>query len=60
MIDATSNAVQYVLIGSGIATSGDLGYVYGSSQLGDKKDNYLRVWRREKEGWRIALEVLRH
>jgi ketosteroid isomerase-like protein len=57
---AATPMVDYKISGSGIAISGDLGYVYGSSQSGDKKDSYLRVWRKEKEGWKIALEVLHH
>lgn len=59
VIKATA-AIQYKPEGSGIASSGDLAYIYGISQLNDKNDNYLRVWRREKEGWKIALEVLHH
>jgi ketosteroid isomerase-like protein len=58
LITAASSALQYEVKGSGMATSGDLGYVYGNTSLHDKKDNYLRVWRREKNGWKIALEVL--
>jgi ketosteroid isomerase-like protein len=45
---------------SGISTSGDLGFVYGSSSIKDKTENYLRVWRKEKKGWKIAMEVVRY
>ena len=36
----------------------DLGYVYGTADINDKRDGYLRIWRREKDGWKIAVEVL--
>jgi ketosteroid isomerase-like protein len=51
--------VQYSILGSGISTAGDLGYVYGTTIINGKTDNYLRIWRKENNGWRIALEVLR-
>lgn len=52
--------IQYTIIGSGIAPSGDLAYVYGTTILNNKQDNYLHIWRKEKGGWKIALEVLRY
>jgi ketosteroid isomerase-like protein len=51
---------QFEMVGSGIAPSGDLAYVYGNTVVNDKPENYLRIWRREKSGWKIALEVLRY
>lgn len=47
------------IIGSGIASSGDLAYVYGNTIIDNKPENYLHIWRKEKHGWKIALEVLR-
>jgi len=52
-------SIQYSPIGSGLASSGDLGYVYGTTSANGKAENYLHIWRKEKEGWKIALEVLR-
>ena len=52
--------MQSIVLGSGIASSGDLGYVYGITTINGKKDNYLRVWRNQENGWKIALEVLRY
>jgi ketosteroid isomerase-like protein len=52
--------VHYTINGSGIASSGDMGYVYGTTIIDGKTDNYLRIWRREKTGWKIAVEVLRY
>lgn len=51
--------IRYTVHGSGIAPSGDLAYVYGSATLGDKTEGYLRIWRKEKEGWKLAMEALR-
>ena len=52
--------VQYTINGSGIASSGEIGYVYGTTIIDGKTDNYLRIWRSEKTGWKIAVEVLRY
>jgi ketosteroid isomerase-like protein len=59
-IEATPANISFSINGSGIAKSGDLGYVYGTTVLNEKKENYLHIWRREKEGWKIALEVMRY
>jgi ketosteroid isomerase-like protein len=59
LIQATPSNTGFTIKGSGIAKSGDLGFVYGNAVLNDETENYLRIWRREKEGWKIALEVLR-
>jgi ketosteroid isomerase-like protein len=49
----------FELNGSGIATSNDLGFTYGSFVQNGKTSNYLRVWRHEPKGWKIALEVIK-
>ena len=59
IIEATPQEIRFAINGSGISKSGDLGFVYGTITLNDKKENYLRIWRKEKEGWKIAVEVLR-
>jgi ketosteroid isomerase-like protein len=59
-IDKTPSNIQFTVTGSGIAPSGDLAYVYGNTLINDKPENYLRIWRRERQGWKIALEVLRY
>lgn len=58
--NATPDSISYTILGSGIASSGDLGYIYGSIVINDISENYLRIWRKEKEGWKIAVEVLRY
>ena len=52
--------IEYAVEGSGISASGDLGYVYGTAVSNGKKDNYLRIWRREGKEWKLALETLRY
>jgi len=51
--------IQFTMTGSGIASTGDLGYVYGTTLINSKNENYLHIWRKEKDGWKLALEVLR-
>ena len=59
-IAETPAGFQLQMQGSGIATSGDLAYVYGTATLDHKSENYLHVWRNERNGWKLALEVLRY
>jgi ketosteroid isomerase-like protein len=51
---------RYTVLGSGMASSGDLGYLFGSTEINGKTENYLRVWRREGNDWKIILDVLRN
>jgi ketosteroid isomerase-like protein len=60
MIENTPPGIEFTIVGSGIASSGDLAYVYGNTIINNKQDNYLHIWRKEKDGWKIALEVLRY
>ncbi|MBI1343627.1 MAG: hypothetical protein GC171_11890 [Terrimonas sp.] len=58
VIEEMPATINYMINGSGISSAGDLGYVYGTTLIDGKKDNYLRIWVREKNRWRLALEVL--
>lgn len=60
VVQAMKGNVQYTILGSGIASSGDLGYVYGTAKINGKTDNYLRIWKKEARGWKIVVEVLRY
>ncbi|HUP13769.1 MAG TPA: hypothetical protein VM187_16220, partial [Niastella sp.] len=51
--------LQFELTGGDISTAGDLFYAYGSVTLHGKKENYLRVWGHEKDGWKLLLQVLK-
>ena len=52
----------YTPVGSGIAKSGELGYVYGQAAVkkGDKTLNgaYLRIWKLRNKKWELNLEVV--
>ena len=60
LIEMTSSSVQYKMDGWGMSENMDMGFVYGITIINEKKENYLRIWRWEKDGWKIALEVLRY
>lgn len=50
-------------IGSGAASSGDLGFTYGFLEIPDGpmglKGHYVRIWRKQPEGkWTIILEMM--
>jgi ketosteroid isomerase-like protein len=60
LLDLTTSSIQYKLDGAGMSSSMDLGYTYGTTTINGKTDNYLRIWRWEKDEWKIALEVLRY
>ena len=46
-------------VAGGISSSHDLAYIYGTVQYSNKKENYLRIWGREEQGWKILLQVLK-
>lgn len=60
LLASMPQTISYQQSGSGIAQSGDLGYVYGTSTINGKADNYLRIWRREGKEWKLVLEVLQY
>lgn len=51
---------EYHPVNSALSPGKDMAMVYGTLVQGEKKSNYLRIWRSEPEGWRIALEVIQH
>ncbi len=60
IIDSTPAAIKYTMMGWGISAVQDMGYTYGTAVINGKTQNYMRVWRREKKGWKLAMEVLRY
>lgn len=58
-IAATPNDITEQMLGTVTAPSNDMGYTYGTATRQGKTDNYLRIWRREHDGWKIAVEMLR-
>jgi hypothetical protein len=43
----------------GISSSGDLAYVYGTVNNGNKKENYLRVWGNRNRRWQVILQTIK-
>jgi hypothetical protein len=60
LIGLTPSSIQYKIEGSDMSALLDMGYVYGTTVINGKSDNYLRIWRWEHREWKIALEVLRY
>lgn len=60
LVSAMPTTIVYELKGSAVSKSGDLGYAYGNTVINGKADNYLRIWRREKNEWKLVTEVLRY
>lgn len=54
------SAIQYTIQGWVLSPGNDMACVYGNTMLNGKQDNYMRIWRHERNGWKIALEVLHH
>lgn len=59
IIDSTPSTIIYQLDGWRVSQANDLAYTYGTAESNGLQENYLRIWRNEeKQGWKIALEVL--
>jgi hypothetical protein len=60
LIELTSSSILYKMEGWGMSENMDMGYVFGTTIINGKTDNYMRIWRWEKGGWKIVTEVLRY
>jgi ketosteroid isomerase-like protein len=49
--------LSYINAGTGMASTGDLGYAYGYVEVSGRTGNYLRVWKKEADTWRIVLDA---
>jgi ketosteroid isomerase-like protein len=65
-LDSPDNHLTWAPVGAGMATSGDLGYTYGTYEFRSKdKDGkpvvshgkYTTVWKKQKDGWKVALDM---
>jgi hypothetical protein len=41
------------------SSGNDMAAIFGTIGAGDKSGSYLRIWRHEKYGWKIGLEVIK-
>jgi ketosteroid isomerase-like protein len=60
---ASAKGMTWQPSGDGISTSGDLVYLYGTTQItgSDSKTteaNFLRIWQRRGNTWQIVLDVV--
>jgi ketosteroid isomerase-like protein len=60
IIVSTPSVSKSEMKGIAVSKVPDMGYTYGIAIINGKTENYLRIWRREKTGWKIAVEVLRY
>ncbi len=51
--------LEFIPMGGGISSSSDLAYIYGTVRNNDKMENYLRVWQKTKDGYKLLLQVLK-
>jgi len=66
-LDDPNNHLLWTPVGGDIATSGDLGYTYGTyefrfrdkeGKLGSERGKYTSIWKRQKDGsWKVALDM---
>jgi ketosteroid isomerase-like protein len=49
--------LSYKNAGTSMAPSGDLAYAYGYVEVAGKTGNYLRVWKKDADTWRIVLDA---
>ncbi|MBI3124548.1 MAG: nuclear transport factor 2 family protein [Ignavibacteriales bacterium] len=58
-----SGAAKYKVIDGGVSSADDFLYAYGTVTLQDasteaeKENYYLRVWQKQKDDWKITIEV---
>ncbi len=59
-LTALPATIQYWPMGSGVASSGDLGYSYGLSAMApdaSANSSYVHIWCRQAGAWRLALQL---
>ncbi|HEX8427678.1 hypothetical protein [Hymenobacter sp.] len=54
----STQAVAFRPFQTAVAPSGELGYTLGYLDFQQQRGHYLRVWQREGEQWKLALELL--
>ena len=59
LIHSFSSPLSYHFSGVFVSPGRDMAAVYGRITEPGKTGSYLRIWRCEKNGWKIALEVIR-
>ena len=52
------NNITFKPVAGGLSEDKDLGYVYGYTLEGTKRNNYMRIWFRTSAGWKIILQII--
>lgn len=60
LITIMPDDLTYTILGSGRSSSADFQYIYGTVSYKETAYHYIRVWRREEKGWKIAVEILHY
>jgi ketosteroid isomerase-like protein len=58
-----NKSLRWTTIGSGVASSGDLGFTYGTFETNSPSEissgHYVRIWKKQSDGkWLISLEMM--
>ncbi len=59
LLHGIGNNLTYHVAGIKISPGKDMAAAYGTFDIAGKTGSYVRIWRHEKTGWKIALEVIR-
>ena len=59
LLNKPGTTLKYHPAGIKISPGKDMAAAYGTCEAENKTGSYVRVWRHEKSGWKIALEVIR-
>jgi ketosteroid isomerase-like protein len=59
LLNKIEPSLKYQPSGMKISSGKDMVAVYGTFGQDNKGGYYLRIWRHEKDGWKIALEVIK-
>ncbi|WP_333819084.1 DUF4440 domain-containing protein [Ohtaekwangia sp.] len=62
----SSDVITYTPMGTQVSSSGDLGFSYGRVTVVKHEDgsqntnssNYLRIWKKEKDTWKIVIDLI--
>lgn len=58
-LPAIPAGLKFIPVKGEMSSTNDLGYVYGLVQYNGKGENYLRIWKNTKDGYKILVQVLK-
>lgn len=51
-------AIRFSPLGGSVAVLGDLAWTYGDAAWEGGRGHYVRIWRHDRQGWRIAFDEI--